>query len=1353
MTTVYAENVLGYIPPPNPSPIPVTYVNNTTGIVYPNSNFITTLGPVYLPSIYASNLSALEFGSSGTMQYTLFDIHSLDLTRDANSNIIFNVCNSNESLVFALSNPDSTAYIKLDGSNGNNDITLSAACNIFLNAGKLTQNITNTLAFNTGCNFSIGASNNITQTANSNMYFTASQGTFSISAVNGTNTFVMDTDTGNATWASTSNIYISSSNHFVQLANSNATFTALQQMALQSTHDSFSISAFEGSNTTLMNNVGTTMSTQGVMSMNTSNAFNVVANSNISLTATEEDVTVVAGQKILLTAQNDSFELSATNGTNTLVMDNVSGTATWASTSNMYINSSNSIFETANSNISITALQQMALTSASNSFTLSAYAGSNQVAMDDTGVRVQTLSNMTFGASNVFSATANSNMDLTATVSNITITAGKAIDMSAQNDRFTVNAASGTSTFTMDSVAATWASQNNVRIYTSNSFVQQATGNASFQSGQQMTLTSVESNMKLSAWQGSNIIQLDDAGTAVTTRGTMVLGTSNLLSVTANSNVQVTATANNLSLTAGQQVNVTAQSSSYSLSAFAGSNILYMDANGTKMQTRSNMTLGTSNLFKVTANSNVDIEATVDDVSITAGQQILLTAQNNTFKVSATNGTNEFVMDNATGTATWASTSNMYVSSSNSFIQFANSNVSLSAGEQMDLVATNSYFALSAFAGSNIVKMDSDGTVMFTKSNMTFGTSNDLDVTAQTNASITAVANNLSMTAGQEILMTAQNNSFALSATNGTNTFVMDNASGTASWASTSNIYISSSNDLVQLANSNVNVTALEQMSLTSTNSAFSVSAFLGSNTVSMDDTGIKMQTLSNMVLGTSNALAVTANSNISLVATVSNVSITAGQKISMSAQSNSFTLNAYANSNTVAMDNTGVKVHTMSNMVLGTSNAMLVTANSNISLTATTNDVTLSAGKNITMTANTESFSLSATNGTNQLSMDSATGNAAWSTTANMYINSSNQMFVKATNLHQVETIDAEIVGTTTAQLKNSLVNPTQFLKLDHTSLNTTLSNSEGSIYVGTTGSIYEYAGQSKTTTIGANSVETVAGNKNIFITGSSYFGSTDHAIYTTNATMKLTASNSMNLSSLNQSINITASNQTRLDETATGGAINISAPTTNSLINYHVGNAGTHQFFIGETPLMQLQTDTVIINANLQVQGVIDSINVSQTNLFIQDKELYLAYGSNTTSNITDGITNTGAGIIIPGCGQSNTTTGKINVPTDNASNVSVYEKSFKWNFGDPSGLGIFTQSATTESYWEIKGGSLKITNMNPTAWDASANVTASNPVSFTLRINTLGELEIVKFYSPTPGAATINTVVAKFGRTLNI
>lgn len=71
--------------------------NSAPNVEYPTKDQISTFGTVYLPRVYGLDLTAFEIASSGSVAFTLNDVHSLDMTRNnAASNITLStLCNDN----------------------------------------------------------------------------------------------------------------------------------------------------------------------------------------------------------------------------------------------------------------------------------------------------------------------------------------------------------------------------------------------------------------------------------------------------------------------------------------------------------------------------------------------------------------------------------------------------------------------------------------------------------------------------------------------------------------------------------------------------------------------------------------------------------------------------------------------------------------------------------------------------------------------------------------------------------------------------------------------------------------------------------------------------------------------------------------------------------------------------------------------------------------------------------------------------------------------------------------------------------------------------------------------------------
>jgi predicted acyltransferase (DUF342 family) len=177
------------------------------------------------------------------------------------------------------------------------------------------------------------------------------------------------------------------------------------------------------------------------------------------------------------------------------------------------------------------------------------------------------------------------------------------------------------------------------------------------------------------------------------------------------------------------------------------------------------------------------------------------------------------------------------------------------------------------------------------------------------------------------------------------------------------------------------------------------------------------------------------------------------------------------------------------------------------------------------------------------------------------------------------------------------------------------------------------------------------------------------------------------------------------------------------------------------GSNMYVRLGTDsngTLTVYGDLHVVGEYNQIGVESSALQVEDKSITLAVSSNNTPTTkyleVDGInTNDKSGIIIAG------------IPDGYTSNhytytSNVWDKSFLWNYGegaqDPS-KGIQysgpqstfntsdinnQQSINNEAYWELKGGSLRLTGYID-------NEGTVEKISYGIRITKNKELQFVK------------------------
>jgi hypothetical protein len=204
------------------------------------------------------------------------------------------------------------------------------------------------------------------------------------------------------------------------------------------------------------------------------------------------------------------------------------------------------------------------------------------------------------------------------------------------------------------------------------------------------------------------------------------------------------------------------------------------------------------------------------------------------------------------------------------------------------------------------------------------------------------------------------------------------------------------------------------------------------------------------------------------------------------------------------------------------------------------------------------------------------------------------------------------------------------------------------------------------------------------------------------------------------------------KVEASGASNIVQIVAPTT-----------GKQQFMLGGYEVISLYKSEyydpadnniqtgykVKVNADFDIMGTVNNIGLTQTELEVQDKKIWLAY--NTDPQTPDGIANDGAGISVVG------------MPLAGAkkdTNPERYQKSILWNNGTGAGiLGLRGASAQNESYWDVKGDAMRWTHTD----EAPGNET-----SFIPRINNLGEFEMVKRMCPFGGGETFNKC-AKFGR----
>jgi hypothetical protein len=153
-------------------------------------------------------------------------------------------------------------------------------------------------------------------------------------------------------------------------------------------------------------------------------------------------------------------------------------------------------------------------------------------------------------------------------------------------------------------------------------------------------------------------------------------------------------------------------------------------------------------------------------------------------------------------------------------------------------------------------------------------------------------------------------------------------------------------------------------------------------------------------------------------------------------------------------------------------------------------------------------------------------------------------------------------------------------------------------------------------------------------------------------------------------------------------------------------------------------------ISDQGLQISGILDSVNIHETDLWVQDHLIFLSAESNNQF-VEDGQANEGAGLRING-----------NPYGVDSNNSLAYRKSFTWH-NSTSGIPALgtTHAASSESFWELMGGHFRLTYVKDDT---------GKRVSYALRVNQNDELEFVKLTYAASNASPTSKIIAKLGQT---
>lgn len=232
---------------------------------------------------------------------------------------------------------------------------------------------------------------------------------------------------------------------------------------------------------------------------------------------------------------------------------------------------------------------------------------------------------------------------------------------------------------------------------------------------------------------------------------------------------------------------------------------------------------------------------------------------------------------------------------------------------------------------------------------------------------------------------------------------------------------------------------------------------------------------------------------------------------------------------------------------------------------------------------------------------------------------------------------------------------------------------------------------------------------------------------------------------------IAITSCNNIRMEALDT---IDIAAETVNIVTRSDISYTALSNlnFYITSTQdnpqdaIFTISGGVVKVRGDMLITGSINTSNIINTtvvqeNLKVTDKIILLANMGDSTSNDifpTDGqATNSDAGIQIDG------------FPSGvNSNEYDMHKKFLKWNYGSTGTIDLGTSNLTQESFWDLQGGSLRLTKKKNFGTVTNPNI---KDLSFGFRINENDELELFKKFWKSSTSQYVYKRLTKFGRVL--
>ncbi len=667
----------------------------------------------------------------------------------------------------------------------------------------------------------------------------------------------------------------------------------------------------------------------------------------------------------------------------------------------------------------------------------------------------------------------------------------------------------------------------------------------------------------------------------------------------------------------------------------------------------------------------------------------------------------------------------------------SNNSLKLSAGTQCNstILLNHSSYDVALTSQSNVTSTASNNAVTTVGNDIVSTASNDVKFTASNTFSnvakndyaVASTAGDVVVTAASDVNVTATANAVSLLADGSKVSLKLDDATHSLVGIAFSNVSFTASNTFSALSASNSVITASNDVVFTASNTF---------SNVAKNDYA---------VASTAGDVVVTAASDVNVTATANAVSLLAdGSKVSLKLDDATHSLVGIAFSNVSFTASNTFSALSASNAVITASNDVVFTASNTFSnvakndyaVASTAGDVVVTAASDVNVTATANAVSLLADGSKVSLKLDDATHSLVGIAFSNVSFTASNT-FSALSASNAVITASNDVKFTASNSFSNVAKN------------NYSVASTAGDVVV-TAASDVNVTATTNAVSLSANAGQVtfklddvtsgIQGNalSNVsFVAGNDLtLEAASNGLFTFSNNFTTNVENNLELKSAGGDVLIHAfngSNEMKLIMDNSEQKIFINAPNGVEILggngNSTQNTQGSYIFNVANTEVFRVTDKGIQVTGDTQIAGILDTIGIHNTELWIQDKNIVLGMESNN-AQVIDGLANDGGGVRIWG------------VPEASASNDDErYIKSFTWKKSSQGVMDLGgSKKSGSEAYWELRGGHMRLTHTKTS--------NGNRKVSFAMRVNDLDELEFVKMGWSNDVLVT-NKVIAKFGQ----